>query len=73
MGTKKGEYIRNIKEYVSEEFEKDSFYTLSIPVEVEFIFKPSKFIGIGLGAFVDLNIVRPAFGVSANISIGKLR
>jgi len=73
-GSRQGKFIRESKGWFSsDEYEMKNFLTLSIPAEVEFVFKPIKFIGIGLGAFVDLNIVRPSVGARLNISIGKLR
>lgn len=36
-------------------------------------FKPIKFVAIGLTAFADVNIKRSVYGITAILSLGKLR
>lgn len=52
---------------------KSMFFSPSIPLEIDFMVKPLSFMGIGISAFADLNLIRPIYGVALKLGIGKLR
>jgi hypothetical protein len=54
-------------------FEKDQFISPSIPLEIDLLFKPIKFLGVGFSLFGDLNFNRPMYGVALKLGIGQLR
>lgn len=54
-------------------FEKESFFTPSIPLEMHFIFKPVKFLGAGLSIWFDANPKKSTMGTNLNLAFGKLR
>lgn len=54
-------------------FERDNFFTPSIPLEIDIIWKITKFFGPNMTLFADLNIKRPYLGYRIKFSIGKLR
>lgn len=55
------------------EFERDHIFTPSIPLEIDILWKTTKFFGPNMTLFADLNIKRPYLGYMAKFSIGKLR
>ena len=46
---------------------------ISIPLEIEFIFKPIKFYGLGFSLFADINSKKPSFGIMFKSGFGKFR
>lgn len=54
-------------------YETKSSTLISIPLEIEFIFKPIKFYGIGVSLFADINSRKPYFGILLKSGLGKFR
>lgn len=52
---------------------KNSYKLHILMVWVLIDFKPIKFVAIGLTAFADVNIKRSVYGITAILSLGKLR
>ena len=72
--SERGDLISNGYGWLSSgEYEMKTATTLSIPLEVLIDFKPIKFVAIGLTAFADVNIKRSVYGITAILSLGKLR
>lgn len=46
---------------------------ISFPLEIEFIFKPIKFYGIGVSLFADINSKKSSFGIMLKGGFGKFR
>lgn len=61
----------NLRTTTSHEFE--TFITPSIPLEIEFMVKPLKEIGLGLSLGGNLNFKRPTLRSTVSFIIGKLR
>ena len=57
----------------ADHYEKDRFSTLSIPIEVDLLLKPIKYVGVGVSFYCDLNYKRPMYGIIFKFAIGKLR
>jgi hypothetical protein len=57
----------------NEEFEKVYVFTPSIPLEVDMLFKATKFFGLNFTLFADFNLKRPYLGWAVKLSIGKLK
>ena len=55
----------------SSECEDES--TVGIPMAVEHSFRPSRFFGVGIQAFGNLNFVRSFIGVALILKVGRLR
>lgn len=53
-------------------YKKELFSSVSIPLEIDLMFKPFKFLGVGFSIFGDLNFKRSYFGYGVKIGIGKL-
>ena len=72
-GITRGKYIRTVQGIFGsiEYYEKEKFLTPSIPLEIGFLVKPSKNLGIGITLFGDLNLTRSYFGIALNLSLGK--
>lgn len=58
--------------YVSQLSKKETIFSPSIPLEVVFMVKPLKYMGMGVSLFADLNIKRPMCGVIFKIDIGRI-
>lgn len=58
---------------LSEQYEKEYFFTPSIPLEIEFLYKPVNFAGIGFAFNGNLNVKRPSVGLTIKIGLGKFR
>tara|TARA_R110002111_G_scaffold174271_1_gene239801 strand:- start:596 stop:1150 length:555 start_codon:yes stop_codon:yes gene_type:complete len=54
-------------------YETKKSTSLSIPLEIEFFFKPIKFYGIGISLFADINSSKPSFGILLKSGFGKFR
>ncbi len=54
-------------------YEKEKFITPSIPLEIDLIIKPIKFLGAGATLFGDLNYKKPMYGFLIKFALGKLR
>lgn len=54
-------------------YETKTSTLISVPLEIEFIFKPIKFYGIGFSLFADLNSKQPSFGILLKGGLGKFR
>lgn len=54
-------------------YETKKSTSLSIPLEIEFFFKPIKFYGIGISLFADINSRKPSFGILLKSGLGKFR
>ena len=54
-------------------YEMNNFTSISIPIEVNLVLKPMKFIGIGLTLFGDINAKRSSYGLLLKLEVGKLR
>ena len=54
-------------------YENITVFTLSIPLDVEIIFKPTRSLGFGVTLFSEINIQQPIFGATVSLAIGKLR
>jgi hypothetical protein len=61
------------KNRVSGPFERDYFITPSIPLEIDMIIKPLKYLGAGVNLWGDLNFKRPMSGMVLKLGIGKFR
>jgi hypothetical protein len=61
----------NLPKYQESHQEKTS--TWGIPAQVDFMFTPSKFVGLGFVLFGDINRIRNFGGVAFCIQVGKLR
>ncbi|MDO9340471.1 MAG: hypothetical protein Q7T72_08095 [Bacteroidales bacterium] len=73
-GIKRGDFLYNNGDWFrSDYYERDKFITPSIPVEIDLLFKPIKYAGIGVTLFGNLNFVRPYCGFAVKLSMGKLR
>jgi hypothetical protein len=59
--------------YNQKVYERKTFMTGSVPFQVNFDYKPFKYIGFGMLLFADINLVRPYYGIALVLSIGKLR
>lgn len=53
--------------------ENKSYTTLCIPFEAEYMFFPTKFIGIGIALNGNLNIYEPIFGAQIKLGLEKIR
>ncbi|MDY0201178.1 MAG: hypothetical protein WC951_00660 [Bacteroidales bacterium] len=58
--------------YVSQLSEQEIIFTPSIPLEVNFMVKPLKSVGMGFSVFADLNIKRPMCGVTLKLAFGRM-
>ncbi|MDY0198735.1 MAG: hypothetical protein RBR68_13065 [Tenuifilaceae bacterium] len=54
-------------------YEKDYFVSPSIPLEIDLMLKPLKFLGIGASVWADLNLKRSMYGVTLKLGVGKFR
>jgi len=54
-------------------YDKDRYITPSIPLEIDLLVKPIKFLGLGITLFGDLNYKRPMYGLIFKFGLGKLR
>lgn len=54
-------------------YETNKNTSISIPLEIEFIFKPIKFYGIGVSLFADINSNKPFVGLLLKGGLGKFR
>ncbi len=54
-------------------FEGDRFITPSIPLEIDILFKPVKYLGAGVIFYGNLNFKQPMYGFVIRVGIGKLR
>jgi hypothetical protein len=54
-------------------YEKERITGVGVPIELECLFRPLKFVGFGLGAYANLNRDRTLYGLLFKIQIGKLR
>lgn len=45
--------------------------TLGVPVRLGASVRPSRFIGVGVRAFVNLNVEEPTFGAMLNVEVGR--
>jgi len=54
-------------------FDSDRFITPSIPLEIDVLFKPIKYLGAGVSLFGNLNLKQPMYGFAIKFSIGKMR
>jgi len=54
-------------------FERDRFISPSIPLEIDILIMPIKYLGVGVSLFGDLNLKRPMYGFVFKFGLGKLR
>lgn len=54
-------------------YETNTTTSISIPLEIEFIFKPIRFYGIGISLFADINSNKPFVGILLKGGLGKFR
>lgn len=54
-------------------YEEDRFTVPSLPLEVDFMVKPTKWLGVGLGVFGNFNSARSYSGYQFKLSLGRLR
>jgi hypothetical protein len=54
-------------------YETETSTMLSIPLEIEFLFKPFNFYGLGISLFADINSKKPSFGILLKSGFGKYR
>jgi len=54
-------------------FEKERFISPSIPLEIDLLIKPIKYLGAGVTLFGDLNLKRPMYGFVLKFGLGKMR
>lgn len=52
-------------------FEEKRFFTPSIPIEIDLLITPFKFVGVGFSLFGELNPKRPLYGAALKLGIGK--
>lgn len=57
----------------NEDYESEQFVTPSIPLEVEFMFKPLKYVGFGATVFLELNLKQPLIGLAGKAMLGKVK
>ena len=56
-----------------EEFEKDPFQTVGIPLEAQLFFRPVRVLGIGIYLYADINSEMSTVGGLISLQIGYLR
>jgi hypothetical protein len=54
-------------------FEKVEFFAPSIPLQIDFLLKPSSHFGFGVSLFADLNFKRTIKGITFKIGLGEFR
>ena len=54
-------------------YEKDEFMSPSIPLEIDLLIKPIKYLGVGFSLFADLNLKSSTYGLMFKLGLGKLR
>lgn len=59
--------------YDPRHFDSDRFIAPSIPLEVDVLFKPIKYLGAGVCLYGNLNLKQPMYGFVIKVAIGKLR
>ena len=74
-GIKRGAFLRSESTFFGtiDYYEKDQFTALSIPLEVSFMFKPTRWLGLGVAGFGNLNGARTYSGYLFRLSLGRLR
>lgn len=74
-GIKRGAFIKTEPTFFGsyDVYEKDRFTAPSIPLELELMFKPTRWLGLGFGCFGNLNTVRSYGGGAFKLSLGRLR
>ena len=58
---------------LSSKYEKQTFFTVGLPIEGQLLFMPSPLLGIGLYGFANINAKKSFIGILACAQIGKLR
>jgi len=59
--------------HYTDKYTGDDFITPSVPLEVEFMFKPIKYVGLSAGFFFEINVKQPLFGFTGKVLLGKLK
>lgn len=57
----------------SDLYERKKYISPSIPIELDFIIKPLKFVGLGVSFIGDANLNRPYMGFMVKAGFGKYR
>ncbi len=74
-GTKRGNLLYTNSTLIGDgrHYERNSFTSISIPLEVDLQYSPFKYVGIGTSLYCDLNLKNPMWGFLFKIALGKLR
>jgi len=72
-GTRRGAYIRSGGFLHGDIYEKDNFFTVGIPVQIQLFFTPLRLLGIGLTGYGNINPAMSACGVLLCLQFGDLR
>lgn len=58
---------------VADKYSSERFVTPSLPLELEFMFKPFRYMGIGAGLFFEINLKKPVFGFTGKAMLGRIK
>lgn len=56
-----------------ESYTSEKFVTPSVPIELELMFKPIKYVGLGAGFFCEINFKKPLLGITGKAMLGKIK
>ena len=71
-GVRRGDYICS-DGWFSSKYQKCPFSTIGLPLDVQLIWMPFRFLGLGIQGFANLNSEKSFHGLVANLQIGRLR
>ena len=70
-GISRGKYLyTNFGFLGSDVYERKSFQKVSIPLEIDLVFKPIKYLGMGIALTGDINAERSSYGVLWKVGVG---
>ncbi len=76
-GVTRGEYLQSYNGsngwFSHGNYEKKKILSPSIPLEIDLSFIPSKFLGIGLAGYADINYQMSSAGFTVKLELGRIR
>lgn len=71
-GVRRGDFIEADEQTGRELYERDGFYTVGFPLDLQLFATPYACLGIGIEVFANLNLERSFFGALLAVQLGRM-